>query len=71
MLRMVQESKAFKHPVEGGIRNTFLKLFLSKCFRKYAIHLFTKPLSNAISDNMMSRLILTFNNKFLIINLHI
>ena len=27
--------------------------------RKYATHLFTTPLSNVISDNMMSRLILT------------
>ena len=37
--------------------------------RKYATHLFTTPLSNVISDNMMSRLILTltkqvFDNQF-------
>ena len=31
---------------------------------KYAIHLFTTPLSNVVSDNMMSRLILTLRKQF-------
>ena len=42
--------------------------------RKYATHLFTTPLSNLISDNMMSRLILTlikhvFDNQFIHFNI--
>ena len=32
--------------------------------RKYATHLFTKTLSNVLSDNMMSRLILTLTKQF-------
>ena len=32
--------------------------------RKYATHLFTTPLSNVISDTMMSRLILTLTKHF-------
>ena len=31
--------------------------------RKYATHLFTTPLSHVISDNMMSRLILTLTEQ--------
>ena len=46
---------------------------LQRCdkLRKYATHLFSTPLSNAISDNVMSRLILILTKKFLIINAHI
>ena len=32
--------------------------------RKYATHLFITPLSNVLSDNMMSRLILTLTKQF-------
>ena len=47
-----------------SIKRNKYNIFKCVFLRKYATHLFTTPLSNVISDNMMSSLILTLTKQF-------